>query len=399
MRIYSTETRHELCLWNPIDMQNCIGNCKPSWALVRHKGASPYQRKGNVPARFGERSLQHRWRRVSSMRTACHTLTSAKSSTSESTSTEELKTSLNLLVAEPPVSCFFAMALGKVLCHALGHRVSCSPADVDPQWIDDACDSLREAGADKCRVELVARRLRALAMAHLPALMLDVIQNVGELESFLATMKQQWREAHPTLCAESSMHPQPMVKKAATERSASPAHSSWKGKETAASPDHAPAKFQPRNDFDPVLFAASDQGQRQVLARKCFSLPIELFFYHVRRALRPEHDPSSEQMSLIWSKLTEQQTVQWQDLFDQLYSGDTAAAESAGTQLLVEHEVLQKLKPTTTNLSSRELPHRSPETALLSKQSAQGHEHPLARPAMRSTARASRQGATKSPYF
>ncbi|PPJ52268.1 hypothetical protein CBER1_10265 [Cercospora berteroae] len=329
---------------------------------------------------------------------ASHPLISAKSSTSESTSTEELKTSLNLLVAEPPVSCFFTMALGKVLCHALSHRISCSPADVNPQWIDDACDSLREAGADKCRVELVAGRLRALAMAHLPALMLDVVQNAGELECFTATIKQQWREAHPTLCAESSMHPQPAVAKAATELSASPAHASSKGKETAA-PDHAPSKPPPRNDFDPVLFAASDQGQRQVLARKCFSLPIELFFYHVRRALKPDHDPSSEQMSLIWSKLTEQHTVQWQDLFDQLYRGDTVAAERAGTELLVEHEVLQKLKPTNTNLTSQELPYRSPETALLSKQSAQGQGQPLVRPAMRSTVRASRQGVTKSPYF
>ncbi|KAM3415090.1 hypothetical protein BST61_g10223 [Cercospora zeina] len=219
------------------------------------------------------------------------------------------------------------------------------------------------------------------------------------MESFTAAIKQQWQDSHLEQVTGNAKHAPPDT--TANVRGCSPTHMQSMSKDIGAPLKGAPSPSESRlpYDFDPVLFATSDRSQRQFLARKSLSLPVELFFYHVGRVLGQEQCPAREQIGLIWSKLTHEETDRWQTLLDQLHQGDKAAADSAGTELLTEHEVFQKLD--VTNLKSQDLPDRRLEDLAPSntKQEVQDHKTPNTRPATRATARLSRHGATKSPCF
>ncbi|KAF2206540.1 hypothetical protein CERZMDRAFT_103206 [Cercospora zeae-maydis SCOH1-5] len=292
------------------------------------------------------------------------------------------------------------MALGRVFCHAISHRISCANPDICPQWVDDACDNVREAGGDEARADVVAMRLRELALDHLPALLSDVIQDAAEMESFTTAIKQRWQDTRVEQPRETAKCAPLDAPADVRGCSATPHLTKTRDAEGPAKGALRPTDFRLPHNFDPVLFATSDQSQRQFLARKSFSLPVELFFYHIGRVLGQERCPSREQTSLIWSKLTHEETDEWQTLLDRLHKGDTVAADSAGTELLTEHEVLQKLDPTMGKM--QDLPCRRPvywSPSKLKKPVQEDHQKLVTRPATGATARLSRKDTIKSPYF
>ncbi|KAI5357231.1 hypothetical protein Slin14017_G122400 [Septoria linicola] len=305
-------------------------------------------------------------------------------------SNRDVQTSMQLLAQQQPGTCFFNLALKKTLCHAVSHQILCQTTGTSSACLDTIRINLRKAGADQSQEQTVVEQLRELASMVLAPLLSDGSGDDVNLASTpKAAQPSQSMSERPSTASPN------LTKRGHTLDGASdaadPASKRSKLKQPVLATPRLIAPAAKLRELDLETFASSDLDQRKVLARRAFSLPIELYFHHLRHAL-PKLAMNYEQASLIWSKLTLPQTEQWEALLAGLHDGNIAAASTAGADLLTEHEILQKLAPPEVQLTETD------NTRSTAKD--KGSVHKADRSCTRISTRSRvRPNAVKSPFF